>query len=441
MNVKFAVVCLLVAIILPPSVGVSQQPINWEPTLESAQRQAAQSNRLVLIQFWAQWCGVCKRMEAETFTQPGIITVLSEKYVPVKVNADHFPAMARRYGITALPTTVITTADGQLVDLIRGRLETAQYLDRIGRVAAEVEKRQVAKAAIASQNNTSPPAYTPANSAPTAGGPQYEPNQPGQVASAVPPSQPVPTTSGSMNAPSGGYSPPTGYVPPQDGYSPPAQPMTTAQPSPAYPPENAVPTPRYDNPSATHGQAPYQAPVAPAYGSRSPAQPIPSQPPVNPNPPTTYGQPPVDPNLPAANVVAQPSAPVSQPKMDTNPPLCIDGFCPVTLCEKQSWVQGNVSWGGIHRGRTYLFAGPEEQRRFFTDPDRYAPVGSGNDVVLAAEQGRAVPGMREHGVFFGSRIYLFASEESLTRFAEKPEVYANQVMNATRSGSNGRQLQ
>jgi len=122
--------------------------------------------------------------------------------------------------------------------------------------------------------------------------------------------------------------------------------------------------------------------------------------------------------------------------------LCLDGFCPVSLYEKQQWLPGDRRWGAIHRGRTYLFTGPEEQRRFFTDPDRFAPVGSGNDVVLAAEQGRAVPGMREHGVFFGNRVYLFSSEESLAKFAEKPEVYANQVLNATRSGAyNGRQLQ
>jgi YHS domain-containing protein len=113
----------------------------------------------------------------------------------------------------------------------------------------------------------------------------------------------------------------------------------------------------------------------------------------------------------------------------------LDGYCPVSLVEKQQWLMGDRRWGAIHRGRTYLFKGPEEQRRFFTDPDRYAPAISGNDVVLATEQGQAAPGQREHGVFFGSRIYLFSSEGTLEKFAKNPGLYANQAIGAVRTGA------
>ncbi len=96
---------------------------------------------------------------------------------------------------------------------------------------------------------------------------------------------------------------------------------------------------------------------------------------------------------------------------------------------------GDRRWGAIHRGRTYLFAGPEEQRRFFTDPDRYAPTASGNDVVLAAEQGQAVPGMRQHGVTFGNHVYLFSSEATLEKFSKNPNVYVNQASGSLRAGA------
>jgi YHS domain-containing protein len=121
------------------------------------------------------------------------------------------------------------------------------------------------------------------------------------------------------------------------------------------------------------------------------------------------------------------------PKGDPN--FGLDGFCPVSLCERQQWVPGDRRWGLSHRGRTYLFAGPEEMKRFNADPDRYAPVISGNDVVMAAEQGQFVRGLREHGVFFGRRVYLFSSEESLEKFAKNPKNYANQALEALRSGA------
>jgi YHS domain-containing protein len=119
----------------------------------------------------------------------------------------------------------------------------------------------------------------------------------------------------------------------------------------------------------------------------------------------------------------------------------LDGCCPVSLVEKQQWIPGDRRWGVNHRGRTYLFVGPEEQSRFFKDPDRYAPAVSGNDIVLATEQAQTVSGMREHGVFFGNRVYLFSSEATLEKFAKNPNLYANQALEALRSGAYpGRQM-
>jgi len=138
-----------------------------------------------------------------------------------------------------------------------------------------------------------------------------------------------------------------------------------------------------------------------------------------------------------------PAAPGAPPLPAINPPVGLDGYCPVTLSERQQWVPGDRHWGAIHRDRTYLFAGPEEQRRFFTDPDRYAPAAAGNDVVLASEQGQAVPGMRQHGVYFGnpSRVYLFTSEATLERFTKNPNLYINQAWGSLRAGTYGGQQQ
>ena len=43
----------------------------------SARRLAGQTNRLVLIHFWASWCDHCKWMEAEVFTQPSVAAALA----------------------------------------------------------------------------------------------------------------------------------------------------------------------------------------------------------------------------------------------------------------------------------------------------------------------------------------------------------------------------
>ena len=88
---------------------------------------------------------------------------MAANYVAVKINADHFPATAQQYGVTALPTTVITTPQGQLLDTIVGRVETADYVARLNQIAAAAKQRGGAVYAQV-------PAAVPATPPPAAGG-------------------------------------------------------------------------------------------------------------------------------------------------------------------------------------------------------------------------------------------------------------------------------
>jgi len=165
-------------------------------------------------------------------------------------------------------------------------------------------------------------------------------------------------------------------------------------------------------------------------------------------PPPAAGQQPVVPPgyVPPSNTAradSPPAAPRGRPSPAQqaaelppgNPPLGLDGYCPVRLVERQQWALGDRRWGVVHRGRTYLFSGPDERNRFFADPDRYAPILSGNDVVAMADLRQPVPGYREHGVFFSNRIYLFADEASLQKFSQNTNYYANLALPAVESGA------
>ena len=125
----------------------------------------------------------------------------------------------------------------------------------------------------------------------------------------------------------------------------------------------------------------------------------------------------------AGATAAGPPAADSQGSM----PLGLEGYCPVTIADRGMWVEGRAQWGVRHRGRTYLFAGPEQQQAFLTAPDRYAPALSGDDPVLAFDSGTAEPGRRAYGVTYQSRMYLFASPETRAAFAADPARYTARV--------------
>ncbi len=102
----------------------------------------------------------------------------------------------------------------------------------------------------------------------------------------------------------------------------------------------------------------------------------------------------------------------------------LDEFCPVTLVETGEWATGDKRWGAVHAGTTYLFASPEQQQKFLTNPLRYAPVLGGDDPVLAADQQESVKGKTDLSVTYDGRLYMFATQASLARFRLNPRRYS-----------------
>ena len=124
------------------------------------------------------------------------------------------------------------------------------------------------------------------------------------------------------------------------------------------------------------------------------------------------------PNLPPAAAPSQ-------------PPIAMDGFCPVTLVEQSKWNKGDARWGAFHRGRVYLFSSQQAQQQFLAQPDRFSPILAGHDAVRFAETGQLVEGKREHGVYYRERILLFADEDALQRFGTRPDYYVSAAEQAS----------
>lgn len=75
-----------------------------------------QSQKPVLVDFWAEWCGPCK-MVAPVLEQ--ISNEHGDKLTIAKLNVDENPATAAQYGITSIPTMAVFQG-GQIVKQIVG---------------------------------------------------------------------------------------------------------------------------------------------------------------------------------------------------------------------------------------------------------------------------------------------------------------------------------
>lgn len=117
--------------------------------------------------------------------------------------------------------------------------------------------------------------------------------------------------------------------------------------------------------------------------------------------------------------------------------LAMDGYCAVSLLEKNQWVEGNPEHGVIHLGQLYLFVDGESMQRFLADPEPFTPVLNGIDVVRFFEEKRIVPGKREFGVRDPqhNRMFFFADEAARVHFENQFARYAEAAISVTRQAA------
>jgi thiol-disulfide isomerase/thioredoxin/YHS domain-containing protein len=461
----------VLALVATSAMALAQSPMPWQPNLETAQRLAAQTNRLVLIHFWAPWCRPCMKLEQEVFSKAETAKGLEANFVLVKLNADEAPGTARLYGVSSLPSDVITLPNGRLVSQIQSPPSAMQYVQQMNQAAAGHRSlaRKVTDNGAPAQPAAADPygAPAPANAAPTA--PVTTPVD--GVAAAGAPVQPyaenIPAAQAAANG-AANTAPATGQVTPAQAYSavpaaapeaqapplsdpyahpPVAAPSAPPQAAPALPPNPYAATPTADPYAAPAAAPPTADPYAAAPYAAAPATPAPAAPPqaAPALPPNPYAAPAAPPAVaPYAAMPQQPAAappavattpyaaqPAFQPQVSAPqlppgcPPVGLDGNCPVTLMERKRWAVGHPNFGAVHRGRTYLFLGPQERDKFLAEPDRYSPVLSGLDPVMLLESRQSVPGKREFGVFGADgKIYLFSDAATRDRFEQNEQHYS-----------------
>jgi thioredoxin 1 len=91
------------------------------------EREVVKSDKLTIVDFWAEWCGPCK-MIAPLLDE--VARELPEKVKIVKVNVDQEQQLAQKFGVASIPT-LLFFKDGAVREQVVGMTPKKVLVDKI----------------------------------------------------------------------------------------------------------------------------------------------------------------------------------------------------------------------------------------------------------------------------------------------------------------------
>ncbi len=100
----------------------------YEGSWEKLQKKAAKKKQFVLVDFYTDWCKVCKIMKQDVFASQEAISYFPDNYMVYSLNAEERPDIAKKFKVSQYPTYIFLNHKGKEIHRLTGMMTKSGFL-------------------------------------------------------------------------------------------------------------------------------------------------------------------------------------------------------------------------------------------------------------------------------------------------------------------------
>ncbi|MGE5315950.1 MAG: thioredoxin family protein [Acidobacteriota bacterium] len=132
---------MVLAVLMVLVMGSQAAPAQTWESFNTGMEKAKTQKKMILVDIYTDWCGWCKKMDANTYSDAKVKEYLKKNYTIIKLNAEGktpivykgqtmSPAeFAQGMGVTGYPATLFMKSNGDGITLVPGYSEAPRFLD------------------------------------------------------------------------------------------------------------------------------------------------------------------------------------------------------------------------------------------------------------------------------------------------------------------------
>lgn len=108
--------------------------VKWATDYDKALAQAKSEKKLVMVDVYTDWCGWCKKLDKDVYSNAKVSEKLSKDFVACKINPEKSAQnrkLADKFGTRGYPHIVFVDGDGKKVYEISGYIPADRFAGRL----------------------------------------------------------------------------------------------------------------------------------------------------------------------------------------------------------------------------------------------------------------------------------------------------------------------